>query len=461
MPANLATHRVPGITPQSGNGLAMSEQVSPGGGPCPDAAPLDVEAIREQFPALDQEVRSGVRLVYLDSAATSLKPWSVIQAVRGYDAEYPASVHRGLHTLSERATEAYESARARVAQFIGAADPAQVVFTRGTTESINVVAQSWGETFLEPGDEVLLTILEHHSNLVPWQMLARRRGLVLKFADATDDGRLDMGAFERQLSGRVRLVAVTAMSNVLGSIPPLKEIVARARGCGARVLVDAAQSVVQQPMDVAVLDADFVAFSGHKLYGPTGVGVLYAKREHLEAMPPVMGGGSMVLRVDRDGAEWNDVPWKFEAGTPPIAQAIGLGAAIDFLAQFDPAAILAHQGALTSRAHQMLSQVEGIRLLGPDPQNETRGGIISFVVDGAHPHDLAQLLDHDGVAIRAGHHCAMPLHERLGIAASARASFALYNTMAEVDRLAESVDRARRTLRRPSGPRAPSQQGRS
>jgi len=463
MPANLATSRVPASTPQAGENLATSDQVRPGGGPCRDAAPLplDVEAIREQFPALDQEVRAGVPLVYLDSAATSLKPWRVIRAVQGYDAEYSASVHRGLHTLSERATRAYESARVRVARFIGAADPAQVVFTRGTTESINLVAQSWGETFLEPGDEVLLTILEHHSNLVPWQMLARRRGLVLRFADVTDDGRLDLDSFERQLSARVRLVAVTAMSNVLGTIPPLQEIVARAHGCGAKVLVDAAQGVVHLPTDVEALDADFVAFSGHKLHGPTGVGVLYAKREHLEAMPPVMGGGSMVLRVDRDGAQWNDVPWKFEAGTPPIAQAIGLGAAVDFLAQFDRAALLAHQRTLTSRAHQMLSQVEGIRLLGPDPEHETKGGIISFVVEGAHPHDLAQLLDHDGVAIRAGHHCTMPLHERFGIAASTRASFALYNTMAEIDRLAESIDRARRTLGRPSGRPAPSHQERS
>jgi len=439
----------------------MNDQVSPGGGPCRDAAPLDFEAIREQFPALNQEVRAGVPLVYLDSASTSLKPWSVIQAVRCYDAEYPASVHRGLHTLSQRATEAYESARVQVARFIGAADPAQVIFTRGTTESINLVAQSWGETFLEPGDEVLLTILEHHSNLVPWQMLARRRGLVLKFADATADGRLDLESFERQLSARVRLVAVTAMSNVLGTILPLKEIVARAHGCGAKVLVDAAQGVVHLPTDVQALDADFVAFSGHKLHGPTGVGVLYAKPEHLEAMPPVMGGGNMVLRVDCDGAVWNEVPWKFEAGTPPIAQAIGLGAAVDYLAQFDWAALLAHQRALTRRAHQMLSQVEGIRLLGPDPKHETKGAIISFVVEGAHPHDLAQLLDHYGLAIRAGHHCAMPLHNRLGIAASARASFALYNTMAEVDLLAEAIDRARRTLRRPSGRLAPSQQGRS
>jgi cysteine desulfurase/selenocysteine lyase len=258
----------------------------------------------------------------------------------------------------------------------------------------------------------------------------------------------------------VRLVAVTAMSNVLGTIPPLNEIVARARARGAKVLVDAAQSVVHLPTDVEALDADFVAFSGHKLHGPTGVGVLYGKREHLDAMPPVVGGGSMVLRVDRDGAEWNDVPWKFEAGTPPIAQAIGLGAAVDFLTQFDRAALVAHQRALTSRAHLMLSRVEGIRVLGSDPEQENTGGIISFVVEGAHPHDIAQLLDHDGVAIRAGQHCAMPLHQRLGIPASARASFALYNTMSEVDRLAESVDRARRILRRPSGPPAPSHKGR-
>jgi cysteine desulfurase/selenocysteine lyase len=409
-------------------------------------APLDLRAVRQDFPALHQEVRPGVPLVYLDSAATTLKPRPVIRAVRRYDAEYPASVHRGLHTLSERATAAYESARGRVARFLGAADASEIVFTRGTTEAINLVAQAWGRTFLRPGDEILLTRLEHHSNLVPWQMLARDVGLALRFADLTADGRLDLDSFEQQFSRRTRLVAVTAMSNVLGTITPLKEIIERAHDQGALVLVDAAQGAPHLHLDVTELDADFLAFSAHKMCGPTGVGALYARREHLQAMPPVMGGGSMVLRVDLDHAEWNDVPWKFEAGTPPIAQAIGLGAAVDYLASFDQPALQAHERMLTEHAHHVLSRIGGLRLLGPAPQH--KGGIIAFTVDGVHPHDLAQLLDRAGVAIRAGHHCAMPLHERLGVTASARVSVYLYNTTAELDRLADSIAQAKRTLRR-------------
>ncbi len=365
----------------------------------------------------------------------------------GYDAEYPANVHRGIHTLSERATEAFESARDRVARFIGAAGADRVVFTRGTTDSINLVALSWGQSFLKEGDEIIVSALEHHSNLVPWQMLARRTGVVLRFAEMTEDGRLDLEAFERVASGRTRLVAVTAMSNVLGTIPPVGEIIAWAHDRGALALVDAAQSLAHLPMDVTGLDADFVAFSGHKLCGPTGVGVLYAKPEHLEAMPPVFGGGSMVLRVDRHCAEWNDVPWKFEAGTPPIAQAIGLGAAVDYLGRFDRAALSDHGRRLTEHAHRRLSAIPGVRLLGPAP--DQKGGVVGFTVAEVHPHDLAQLLDREGVAIRAGHHCAMPLHERLGIAASARASFSLYNTLEEVDALAGAIEGARRVFRRP------------
>jgi cysteine desulfurase/selenocysteine lyase len=443
--------RVNGDRPATSEPTASTRRGSrPGGRAAAEADLFNPGEVRRDFPCLGTQLRAGVPLVYLDSAATSLKPWPVIRAVQSYDADYPANVHRGLHTLSERATAAYESARARVARFIGAADPAQVVFTRGTTEAINLAAQSWGGTFLRPGDEVVLSVLEHHSNLVPWQMLARRIGLALRFADVTDDGRLELDSFERQLSDRTRLVAITAMSNVLGTIPPLEEVIDRAHRRGALVLLDAAQAMAHLPVDVTALGADFVAFSGHKMCGPTGVGVLYAQREHLEAMPPVIGGGSMVVRVGRDEAEWNEVPWKFEAGTPPIAQAIGLGAAVDYLSRFDRPALWAHERALTAYAHRVLTALAGVRLLGPEPGQ--KGGIVAFTVAGVHPHDLAQLVDRDGVAIRAGHHCAMPLHDRLGVAASARASFSLYNTAAEIDRLAEAIERAQRVFRRGGRP---------
>jgi cysteine desulfurase / selenocysteine lyase len=430
--------------------IALGSVTRPGGRAAAEAVPFDPGEVRADFPSLGKELRPGVPLIYLDSAATSLKPWPVIRAVQSYDADYPANVHRGLHTLSERATAAYESARARAARFIGATDPAQVVFTRGTTDAINLVAQSWGDAFLKPGDEVVLSVLEHHSNLIPWQMLARRIGVALRYVDVTDDGRLDLDSFEQQLSERTRLVAMTAMSNVLGTIPPLEEVIDRAHRRGAVVLVDAAQGMARFPVDVTALGADFVAFSGHKMCGPTGVGVLYAKREHLEAMPPVTGGGGMVLRVGRDEAEWNEVPWKFEAGTPPIAQAIGLGAAVDYLGRFDRRALWAHDRALTAHAHRLLTALPGVRVLGPEPGQ--KGGVVAFTVAGVHPHDLAQLVDREGVAIRAGHHCAMPLHDRLGVAASARASFALYNTAGEIDRLAEAIERAKLVFRRGSRP---------
>jgi cysteine desulfurase/selenocysteine lyase len=414
---------------------------TPGGEP----SRFEPESVRRDFPALHQEVRPGVPLVYLDSAATSLKPWPVIRAVEEYMVDYPASVHRGLHSLSERATEEFESARRRVAWFLGAEDPAEVVFTRGTTESINLVAQGWGRAYLKPGDEIVLSVLEHHSNLVPWQMLARERGVVLKFAEVTDSGRLDFASFARLMSPRVRLVAVTGMSNVLGTLTPLREIAELAHLRRALVLVDGAQYVPHRPVDVADLGIDFLAFSGHKLLGPTGIGVLYGRRELLEAMPPVMGGGGMVLRVDRSGAEWNEVPWKFEPGTPPIAEAIGLGAVVDYLARFDRMALMAHERRLTEHAHRVLGDLPGLRLLGPEPPD--KGGLVAFTVEGVHPHDLATLLDRRGVAIRAGAHCAMPLHERLGVPATARASFSLYNTVAEVDRLAEAIETARRVFR--------------
>jgi cysteine desulfurase/selenocysteine lyase len=415
---------------------------------------LDVARIRADFPALRQEVSPGTPLVYLDSAATSLKPEAVILAVTAYLSDYPANVHRGLHTLSERATESFEGAREKVATLLGIADSAQIVFTRGTTEAINLVAQSWGRSALGPGDVIVLSELEHHSNLVPWQMLARERDIELRFVSVTDDAELDLASLEAAFHGRVRLVAVTGMSNVTGTIPQLGRIVAMARQHGARVLIDAAQSLPHVGLDVVGLDPDFVAFSGHKMCGPTGVGVLYGKRELLEAMPPATFGGSMVVRVERQRAEWNEIPWKFEAGTPPIAEAIGLGAAIDYLASLPTGSIAAHEHALLVHAHEVLSQIEGLRIHGPSDLTR-KGGIVGFTLEGTHPHDLAQLLDRSGIAIRAGHHCAMPLHVRLGITASARASFGLYNTVDEIDHLAEAL-RSIQTLfrRRPHTPGA-------
>jgi cysteine desulfurase/selenocysteine lyase len=412
-----------------------------------DGTSFDIERVRADFPPLGRDVRPGVPLVYLDSAATSLKPAAVVKAVEDYLAEYPANVHRGLHALSERATEAFEDSREKIARFLGVGDSGQVVFTRGTTDAINLVAQSWGQTALQAGDEILLSELEHHANLVPWQMLARARGVVLKFVELTDDGRLELDSLEAAMTGRVRLVAVTGMSNVTGTVPPLGRIIELARSHGARVLIDAAQSLPHARMDVTRLGADFVAFSGHKLFGPTGVGVLYAGRELLESMPPVMGGGNMVVRVSRESAEWNEVPWKFEAGTPPIAEAIGLGAAVEYLGRLDPEEVAAHERSLLLHAHEVLGRVKGLRILGPRDPGQ-KGAIVSFTLEGVHPHDIAQLLDRHGVAIRAGHHCAMPLHTRLGIPASARASFTLYNTKREVEHLAAALESINALFRR-------------
>jgi cysteine desulfurase/selenocysteine lyase len=410
---------------------------------------FDVHAVRVDFPALDQAVAPGIPLIYLDSAATSLKPRPVVEAVAEYLAMYPANVHRGLHTLSERATEAFEGAREKIARWLGTDDAGQVIFTRGTTEAINLVAQSWGRTHLQPGEAIVLSELEHHSNLVPWQLLARERGLELRFIPLTDDARLDTVTLEATMSGKVGLLAVTGMSNVTGTIPPLEDLIALAHRCGALVLIDAAQSLPHRRLDLGRLGPDFVAFSGHKLCGPTGIGVLYGKRELLEAMPPSTGGGNMVVRVERERSDWNEIPWKFEAGTPPIAEAIGLGAAIDYLAQFVPADLAAHEQGLLTHAQEVLGRIKGLRILGPMSPS-CQGAIVSFTVDGTHPHDLAQLLDRHGIAIRAGHHCAMPLHRRLGIPASARASLYLYNTHDEVDRLAEALESVKTLLRRPA-----------
>jgi len=412
-------------------------------------AGLDVARVRADFPPLAEEVRPGVPLRYFDSAATALKPRGVIEAVRSCMADYPANVHRGLHALSERATEAFEEARAKVARHLGVGDdPAQVIFTRGTTESINLVARSWGRRSLRPGDAIVVSELEHHANLVPWQMVAAETGAELRYVELADDLQYDLDAFDRLFDdGRVRMVATTGMSNVTGVRPPIEEIARRAKARGACVLIDAAQSLAHERLDAGRLGVDFVAFSGHKVFGPTGVGVLYGRRELLEAMEPVLGGGNMVLRVERHRATWNELPDKFEGGTPAIAEAIGLGAAFDYLEGLDHEAVAAHERALIGHAHEVLGAVDGLRILGPSDLS-AKGPIVGFTLEGTHPHDLAQLLDRTGVAIRAGHHCAMPLHDRLGIPASARASFALYNTTDEIDHLAEALGSIKTLLRR-------------
>ncbi len=399
---------------------------------------LDIEQIREDFPILHQEIRPGVRLVYLDNAATSQKPRQVITAMDEYYRTINANVHRGIHYLSEAATEAYEGARRKVKAFINAASWREIIFTRNTTESVNLVAQTWGRKNLGPGDAVLISEMEHHSNIVPWQLLAQERGFTLHAIPVLDEGTLDLEAFDRFLRAEpIRLVAITHMSNVLGTITPLAEIVRKAHGAGALVLADGAQSVPHLPVDVQALDVDFLAFSGHKMLGPTGIGVLYGKRALLEAMPPFLGGGDMIRRVRLSGSEWNDLPWKYEAGTPSIAEGIGLGAAVDYLAKVGMDRVHAYERQIIEYALERLAEVPRLRVYGPDASQ--RGGVAAFVLDGLHPHDVAQLLDAEGVAVRAGHHCAMPLHERYGLPATTRASFYLYNTFAEVDALIEAL----------------------
>jgi cysteine desulfurase/selenocysteine lyase len=402
---------------------------------------LDVPAIRADFPVLEQEVRPGSPLVYLDNAATAQKPLAVIEAVSQYYRHDNANVHRGIHALSERATEDYEGSRRKVAEFIGAGSNREIIFVRNTTEAINLVAQSWGRSALGPGDEIILTELEHHSNLVPWQLLAQEKGVTLRYVPLEGDARLDMAGYDRLLNERTRLVAFSGMSNVLGTITPAKEIVDKAHAAGALALIDGAQLVPHAPVDVVDLDADFLAFSGHKMCGPTGIGVLYGKQELLEAMPPFMGGGDMIKRVTLERSEWNELPWKFEAGTPGIAQAVGLGAAVDYLRGVGMGRILRYEHAIAGYALEALSELNGVRVLGP-PAGE-RGATVSFVVEGMHPHDIAELLNRDGIAVRAGHHCAMPLHEILGLPATTRASFYLYNTFAEVDKLVAALHKAR------------------
>lgn len=402
------------------------------------------ERVRGDFPILQRTVQ-GRPLVYLDSAATAQKPRRVLDALRGYYERSNANVHRSIHTLGEEATELFEGARDRVRAFIGARHREEVVFTKGTTEAINLVAYTWARRALVEGDEILLTEMEHHSNLVPWLLLARERRLRLRYIPVTDDGLLDLGALDRLLGRRTRLVALTHVSNVLGTINPVAEVVERAQAAGARVLIDGAQAVPHLPVDVASLGVDFYAFSGHKIGGPTGIGVLYGRREILEPLEPAFGGSEIIKEVWLDRVTWNDLPWRFEPGTPPIAGAIGMGVAIEYLEGLGWDAVRAHDAALTREALARLGEVEDLVLYGPsDP--EARVGVISFNLPGIHPHDLAAALDSEGIAVRAGHHCAQPLMRRLGVVGTTRASFSVYTTPDEIAALAAGLRRAHELL---------------
>ncbi|MCE5267425.1 MAG: cysteine desulfurase [Planctomycetaceae bacterium] len=421
--------------------------------PCA-APPLDPERFRPDFPILGRMVHEGVPLVYLDNAATSQRPRQVIEAMTDAYERHYANVHRGIHTLSAEIDELYEGAREKVRAFINAprdasnddnpATTQEVIFTSGATHSINLVARSWGDANVRPGDEILVTEMEHHSNLVPWYQLAQRTGAVVRHIPLTDDGLLQLDSLDRLLTKRTRLVAVSAVSNVLGTINPVREIIRRAHDAGAVVLVDAAQSAPHQPTDVQAMDCDFLAFSGHKMLGPSGVGVLYGKRDLLEAMPPFMGGGGMISEVTLEGFRPLYLPGKFEAGTPPIVPAVALSAAIDYLGAVGLEAIAAHERLLTQRTHEVLESVGGLRIIGPAPEH--KAGIVSFVFASGRPsgHDVAQFLDRYGIAVRTGHHCTMPLHKRFGVSATVRASFYLYNTLAEVDKLGEALAAAKR-----------------
>ena len=407
------------------------------------ARALDAQAVRADFPILSRQIH-GKPLVYLDSAATSQKPAVVIDAMDDYYRRYNANPHRGVYTISEEATAAYESARQRVATFINAASPKEVIFTRNTTEAINLVRYSWGRVNVRSGDRILLTEMEHHSNLVPWQLLAQEQGARLEFLCIDDDGLLQLDQLERKLAG-VRLLALTHQSNTLGTINPIKAIAAAARRAGAVVLVDGAQAVPHMPVDVQDMDVDFYAFSGHKMCGPTGIGVLWARRALLESMPPFLGGGDMIKRVKLNEATWNDLPWKFEAGTPSVAEGIGLGAAVDYLSQFGMERVRSHERTLVDYAMEKLQEIPGITLYGPrDPG--IHGGAISFTLPNIHPHDLATLVDREGIAVRAGHHCTQPLMDRLGVPATTRASFYIYNRVDEVDQLVGGIQKAQKVF---------------
>ncbi|GAB6166977.1 cysteine desulfurase [Thermostilla marina] len=406
----------------------------------------ELDAVRKDFPILSRCVHGDVPLAYLDNAASTQRPRQVIETIVDvYENRY-ANVHRGIHTLADETTELYENAREAVRRFVNARSCEEIVFTSGATAAINLVARSWGDANVGEGDEILVTEMEHHSNLVPWFQLAERTGAVVKHVPITDDGRIELDEFGRRITDRTKLVAVTAVSNVLGTVNPISEMVSIAHEAGALVLVDGAQGVPHQRTDVQAWDVDFLAAGGHKMLGPSGIGFLYAKRELLDAMPPFMGGGSMIRDVYLDRFTPGDLPSRFEAGTPPIVPAIGMTPAIAYLERLGFDRIAAHERQLVEKTHEMFQALGGIRIFGPSPEH--KAGIVSFLVEGVHAHDVAQLLDRQGVAVRAGHHCAQPLHERYGVAATARASFYFYNTPEEVERLGEAIEQARAVFRR-------------
>jgi cysteine desulfurase/selenocysteine lyase len=405
---------------------------------------LQAQFWRTDFPILKTRIH-GKPLVYLDNAATTQKPLPVIEAESEYYFNYNANVHRGVHTLSQRATDAYEAARAKVQRLLNASSPNEIVFVRGTTEAINLVAQSYGRSRLQAGDEIILSQMEHHSNIVPWQMLCQQTGAKLRVIPVDDSGELCMDVYEELLNDRTRLVAVTHVSNALGTINPVKSIIALAHLRGVPVLLDGAQAIAHLPVDVQALNCDFYAFSAHKLYGPTGIGVLYGKTDLLEAMPAYQGGGDMIRSVSFEETTYNTLPYKFEAGTPNIGGVIGLGVAIDYLDSIGWDELIEHEQALLAYATQMTAHVPGLRIIG---NAREKIGVVSFVVEGMHPHDIGTILDGDGVAIRTGHHCTMPLMERFGVPATARASFALYNTRKEVEVLVEAIYKAKEVFKR-------------
>lgn len=401
------------------------------------SSPLNLTRIRADFPILARETRPGTPLVYLDSTATAQKPQAVITAMDEFYRRTNANIHRGIHTLAEEATLAYEDAREKVAAFINAGSAREIIFTRNATESINLVAQTWGRANLQDGDRILLTEMEHHANIVPWQMLAAEKRLILEFIPVTEEGLLDLETYRALLTRAPKLVAFSHMSNVLGTINPAREIIRLAHEAGALTLVDAAQSVPHFPVDVQALTPDFLAFSAHKMCGPTGIGILYGRKSLLEAMPPYMGGGDMIKKVTFEGFVPNEIPYKFEAGTPAIAEAIGFGAAVDYLQLLGMENIAAHEHALTEYALERLAEIPGLKVFGPTAEH--KGGVAAFTFAGAHPHDVAQILDRDGIAVRAGHHCAMPLHQKFNLPATTRASFYLYTLPEEIDALVEGL----------------------